>query len=92
MSSLVPMVTGSTMPGLRAQPENRSSTGRVGDYRLATEPAWGGEHRKLMGALLYKKWKRDNTAAYPWPTGYSGLSQLVTWASISIQSPLGCQS
>lgn len=21
-----------------------------GDYRLATEPAWGGEHRKLMGA------------------------------------------
>lgn len=48
MSSLVPMTTGSTMPELSQK--MAAPRGGLWDYRLVTEPAWGGEHRKRMGA------------------------------------------
>lgn len=51
MSSLVSMATGSTMPGLSQR--MAAPQGGLWDYRLVTEPAWSGEHRKLMGAPFF---------------------------------------
>lgn len=84
-SSLLPMAAGSPAPGPIVK--TAAPQGGLWDYKQVTEPAWGGEHRKLVVPPLYKTWKRDGAAA----AGYSRLCQLVAWASISPQPPLLCQ-